>query len=343
MQDPFAGLSGGSPAARAAIDIARRAARSDIPLLIGGESGVGKEVLARAIHAASPRAKGPFVPVNCGALPEGLIESILFGHARGAFTGAVEARAGKFVEADGGTLFLDEIGELPLEAQAKLLRALQEREVDPLGAPRARSVDIRVLSATNRDLAADLTAGRFRQDLYYRLNVLSLRLPSLRERRADIVALADALLARLAAPRPAPCLAPEALDRLESADWPGNIRELENALHRALVLSDGETLGPELFDALHPPSAPDAPPPAPHGAVHRALDAAGLPLTLAELEARHILFTLDRCDGVVADAARALGIGRSTLYRKLEELQDRRLRALGREPTDAVDSDAKRA
>ncbi len=303
------GLVAESALSRAAVALARRAAASEIAVLFEGESGVGKEVFARAVHAESARAHAPFVAVNCGALPETLVESILFGHERGAFTGAVERRAGKFVEADGGVLFLDEIGELPLSAQVKLLRAVQEGEIDPLGAARPRRVSIRLLAATNRDLRREVAEGRFREDLFYRISAFPIRLPPLRQRREDIAPLAQRLLARLSPEGAAPQIAPEALRLLEAAPWPGNVRELENALHRALVLADGGVLRAE-----HLPVPAPAPADPPEGAQDAPMR------TLAEVEAAHIRLTLARCGGRMAEAARRLGIGRSTLYRKLADL-----------------------
>jgi DNA-binding NtrC family response regulator len=232
-----------------AIRIAARGAASSIPMLIEGESGVGKEVFARAIHAASARADGPFVAVNCGALPDTLVESILFGHEKGAFTGAIAKRIGKFEEADGGTLFLDEIGELPLEAQVKLLRAIQEGEVDPVGGARTVSSDFRLITATNRDLAAEVGAGRFREDLYYRISVFPMPLPPLRDRRADILPLAEGFAGRfaLAEGKTVTGFTNDAKTHLQAAPWPGSVRQLENMIYRAVVLAEGGLLGAEDF------------------------------------------------------------------------------------------------
>jgi DNA-binding NtrC family response regulator len=229
----------------AVIRIAEKAAASTIPVLISGESGVGKELIARAIHGSGERRTKPFVAVNCGAMPESLVESILFGHEKGSFTGATERHTGKFVEASGGTLFLDEVGELPAAAQVKLLRAIQEGEVEPVGARKAVRVDVRIVSATNRDLIADVKAGRFREDLFYRLHVFPIAVPPLRERPADVPALARHFLARFAAEegKRIRLIAPEALRLLTAFPWPGNIRQLENALFRAVVLAEGDTIG----------------------------------------------------------------------------------------------------
>ena len=224
--------------------LAERAAKSNIPILVEGESGVGKEVLARAIQGSSDRKGKPFVTVNCGAIPHNLVESILFGHEKGAFTGATERHVGKFVEAHGGTLFLDEVGELPLDAQVKLLRAIQEGEVDPVGGKKSVRVDIRIISATNKSLLEQVKRGEFREDLYYRLNVFPITLPPLRQRREDIADLARGFLARFAAEEGKKLrgIAAEALALLGGYDWPGNVRQLENAMFRAVVLADGDEL-----------------------------------------------------------------------------------------------------
>jgi DNA-binding NtrC family response regulator len=236
----------------AVIRIAEKAAASTIPVLISGESGVGKELIARAIHGSSERRAKPFVAVNCGAMPENLVESILFGHEKGSFTGATERHTGKFVEASGGTLFLDEVGELPAAAQVKLLRAIQEGEVEPVGARKAVRVDVRIVSATNRDLIADVKAGRFREDLFYRLHVFPIAVPPLRERPADVPALARHFLARFAAEegKRIRLIALEALRLLTAFPWPGNIRQLENALFRAVVLAEGDTIGVTEFPQI---------------------------------------------------------------------------------------------
>ncbi|MBO0766346.1 MAG: sigma-54-dependent Fis family transcriptional regulator, partial [Hyphomicrobiaceae bacterium] len=226
------------------VALARRAAASTIPVLIEGESGVGKELIAHAIQGESERRSKPFVVVNCGAIPDRLVESILFGHEKGAFTGAVDKRVGKFQEADGGTLFLDEIGELPLEAQVKLLRALHDGEIDPVGARRPIKVSFRLISATNRDVLKLVHEGRFREDLYYRLNAFPIWVPPLRERPEDVPELARHFLARFAAEggRRVRRISAEALKLLTRHSWPGNVRQLENAMFRAVVLSDSEEL-----------------------------------------------------------------------------------------------------
>ncbi len=236
----------------AVIRVAEKAAASTIPVLISGESGVGKELIARAIHGSGERRAKPFVAVNCGAMPENLVESILFGHEKGSFTGATERHVGKFVEASGGTLFLDEVGELPAAAQVKLLRAIQEGEVEPVGARKPVKVDVRLVSATNRDLIADVKAGRFREDLFYRLHVFPITVPPLRERSADIPALVRHFLARFAAEegKRIRVVTPEALRVLAAHHWPGNIRQLENAVFRAVVLAESDAIGLDEFPQI---------------------------------------------------------------------------------------------
>src|SRR5271165_3084274 len=241
-----------SPAMLAVLRMAEKAAASTIPVLVAGESGVGKELIARAIHGSGERRAKPFIAVNCGAMPENLIESILFGHEKGSFTGATERHVGKFVEASGGTLFLDEVGELPPAAQVKLLRAIQEGEVEPVGARKPVKVDVRLVSATNRNLAADIKAGRFREDLFYRLHVFPITVPPLRDRPADIPALARHFLALFAAEegKRIRAITPDALQLLIAHHWPGNIRQLENAVFRAVVLAEGDSLGVDEFPQI---------------------------------------------------------------------------------------------
>ena len=237
----FSDLIGNATTMRSVIAMGERGAKANIPILITGESGVGKEVVARAIQGASERAGGPFITVNCGAIPENLVESILFGHEKGSFTGANTKHLGKFQEAHQGTLFLDEVGELPLDMQVKLLRVLQEGEVDPIGSKRPVSVDVRIISATNRDLVDAVKEGRFREDLYYRLNVFPIQVPSLRERQADIQALTEHFIKRFNAQERLSVqgASKETVDMLAGYDWPGNVRQLENAIFRAMILSDG--------------------------------------------------------------------------------------------------------
>jgi two-component system response regulator PilR (NtrC family) len=237
-----------------------RVARSMAPVLVRGESGTGKELAARALHSCSHRSDGPFVAVNCGAIPEALLEAEFFGARKGSYTGATQDREGYFQAASGGTLFLDEIGDLPLAMQSKLLRAIQERQVRALGSTQEDAVDVRIVSATHRDLAADVASGRFRQDLYYRLNVIEIVVPPLRERREDLPLLCEALLARIAqdSGMPVPVLSPAVVQQLAQHPLPGNVRELENLLHRAVALSDGEALQVDAICAVPPaPAAPD--------------------------------------------------------------------------------------
>ena len=332
----FDDLVGDGPAMRLVKSLGVRAAKSSIPVLITGESGVGKEVIARALHGASDRAGKPFVAVNCGALPVNLIESILFGHEKGAFTGAVEKTLGKFREADGGVLFLDEIGELPLDMQVKLLRALQEGEIDPVGGKRPVRIDVRIVSATNRDLSQQVAEGRFREDLFYRLNVYPIEAPALRDRREDIPALVDRFITRFNAEegkRVAGC-APETLALLQAFDWPGNVRQLENAVFRAIVLADAPFLQPHDFPAISGLAAPlpsqateasAAPmvptielPPLPDSPI-RVVDDRGHLRTLEEIERDLIQHAIEVYAGHMSEIARRLGIGRSTLYRKVRE------------------------
>lgn len=335
----FGDMVAGSPLMRMVVRLGERAAASTIPVLITGESGVGKELLARAIQGVSDRAGKPFVAVNCGALPENLVESILFGHVKGSFTGAVTDHAGKFAEANHGTLFLDEVGELPLDAQVKLLRALQEGEVDPIGSKRPVKVDVRVISATNKDLAKLVEQGLFREDLYYRLNVFPIEAPPLRLRREDIPALVNRFVARFAAEerRPVRGCTPEAMALLVSHDWPGNVRQLENAVFRAVVLCEGTELTPLDFPQIsgltpvlpandaRPPEAPapanDASPEAPVQLQNAAgfLNAEGHVRSFEEIERELIIQALKRYHGRMTEVARRLGIGRSTLYRKMRD------------------------
>ena len=338
----FDDMVGDSEPMRMVKALGQRAAKSSIPVLITGESGVGKEVIARALHGASDRAGKPFIAVNCGALPANLVESILFGHEKGAFTGAHEKHAGKFVEANGGTLFLDEIGELPLDMQVKLLRALQEGEVDPVGGKRPVKVDVRIVSATNRDPAQQVKEGAFREDLFYRLNVFPIEAPALRERREDIPALVDHFIARFnveEGKRVTGCSA-ETLALLQAYDWPGNVRQLENAVYRALVLADSPLLQPHDFPAISGVAVPlgsmTAPAPSTnaspsasqpvstdedgqHDSPVRITDERGHVRTLEEIERDLIQHAIEAYSGHMSEIARRLGIGRSTLYRKVRE------------------------
>ena len=364
-----------SEAMQPVLAMARKAADSNIPVLIEGESGTGKELIARAMHGSSDRAGGKLVTVNCGALPENLVESLLFGHEKGAFTGATDKHIGKFEEANGGTLFLDEIGELPLDLQVKLLRAIQEGEIDPVGAKKPVKVDVRLVSATNRNLFEEVSKGRFREDLFYRLSVLPLVLPPLRERREDIEPLVFHFIKKLGREQKRQNISsvdPAVFSALKAYDWPGNIRELENAIFRAIILCESEALTLAEFPQIHaqmpdfelPASASrekavsgaSAPPlmvsqaPAmetPHdtdliGSAAHAAPAVPAAITgpaaagnygmvsligsdgecrpIADLEADAIRFAIEIYNGRMSEVARRLGIGRSTLYRKLKEL-----------------------
>jgi DNA-binding NtrC family response regulator len=289
--------------------LAETVAPTDSTVLIQGESGTGKEVLARFIHDLSSRSEGAFLSINCGALPEGLLESELFGHVKGSFTGAVKDKTGLFTASAGGTFFLDEIGETTPATQVKLLRALQHREVIPVGGTEAIPVDSRLIAATNRNLDEEIKSGRFRSDLYYRLNVIAIHLPPLRQRRDDIPVLAEHFLHRIAASRKEPSkrLLPAALEALQEHHWPGNVRELENALERAVILTNGDRIGPEVLPervterkaeplvSAHTPSNP----------------------TLESVERAYIMWVLQNEGGNKSRAAEVLGIDPSTLYRKL--------------------------
>jgi DNA-binding NtrC family response regulator len=305
----MAGLIAQSPAMTTVLDLVERVAPTDATLLIQGESGTGKEVIARAVHHAGPRAARPFVAVNCGAVPETLLESELFGHMRGAFTGAVASKPGLFEEANGGALFLDEIGEMPAALQVKLLRVLQSGEIRRLGTTQSLTIDVRVLAATHRDLPEMIRQGTFREDLFYRLNVIQLVVPPLRERREDIPALAEHFLERAAEKLKRDLrLSVHAVERLLRYPWPGNVRELENAIERAAILAREATVSPDdlpphVSAGLNLGPSPDLPP----------------QITLADVERNHILQTLERFGGNHSSTAEALGIGRTTLWRKLKE------------------------
>jgi two-component system response regulator HydG len=307
---------GQSPAMRQLLGMISAIAASEATVLISGESGTGKEVAARLIHANSNRRKGPYVAVNCAALTETLLESELFGHEKGAFTGADKRREGRFLAADKGTIFLDEVGEIPPAMQAKLLRVIQERELQMVGGDQTIRVDVRILAASNRDLRQEAEAGRFRQDLYYRLNVVSLHLPPLRDRREDIPLLAMHFL-KIFATKNAKAVkgfTPAAMDRLLKHSWPGNVRELENAVERAVVLLIGEYVSEREL----PPSLTEQ------------ADGAGAPkrdfgsMTLEEIERMAVLDTLEQAGGNKSEAARRLGINRKTLLVKLEGGGDRK-------------------
>jgi two-component system response regulator HydG len=311
------GIIGHSKKMQQALDLVMRVAPTDATILIQGESGTGKEVIAKAIHHTSPRAQHAFVAVNCGALPEPLLESEIFGHVKGAFTGATVHKKGLFEDAHGGTFFLDEIGDMPLSLQVKFLRVLQEGEIRRVGSNQATTVDVRVLAATNRDLGQLMQQGQFREDLYYRLNVIPLVLPPLRERREDIPALAEHFLRRFGDKQHRPLsLTASAVERLLRYPWPGNVRELENAMERTAILARNDLIGPDEL----PPHIASGTPLGPAPVLPREQ-------TLAEVEKSHILQTLERCGWNHSHAAEALGIGRTSLWRKLKEYQiEERLR-----------------
>jgi DNA-binding NtrC family response regulator len=363
-----------SPSMAKVMELARRAAQSDIPVVLEGESGVGKEMVARAIQSASDRAGKPFITVNCGAIPHNLVESILFGHEKGAFTGATEKHVGKFAEADGGTLFLDEIGDLPLDVQVKLLRAVQHGEIETIGARRPQKVDVRLISATNKDLIAAVKAGEFREDLYYRLNVFPITIPALRRSKEDIPVLARTFVSRFAAGQKLPTvpdLTPAAMALLTAYYWPGNIRQLENTIFRAVVLAQDDKLnvddfpqiaaqlpgyvsaeGESIFsgkrDILPVPSLSVSEMPGVFPDFSATGDSEGVAAgrdgepnvfsapgfqdgiiagigpdgdvrTIASVEEELIRFALRFYRGQMSEVARRLGIGRSTLYRKLKD------------------------
>ena len=339
----FNDLIAAAPAMNNALRLGKRGAQSNIPILIEGESGVGKEMIARAIQGESERAGRAFVTVNCGAIPENLVESILFGHEKGSFTGATAKHNGKFLEADGGTLFLDEVAELPLDMQVKLLRAIQEGEIDPVGSRKTQKVNVRLISATNRNMIEMVKAGKFREDLYYRLNVFPIMVPPLRDRRDDIPALVNHFITRIAAEegRKVRGIQPSALTMLQAYPWPGNVRQLENTVFRAIVLCETDTLDIQDFPQIASlvdgyevvvPAAPVAQPvvvAANRSGGSQVSDgsALGIPVVtegghirkLEDVEADMIKLALHRYRGQMSEVARKLGIGRSTLYRKMRD------------------------
>lgn len=304
----FGGLIGLSSKMQRVYKIIEKVSQHDYPVLILGESGTGKELAARSIHFSGPRKDRPFVPVDCSALVPTLIESELFGYVKGAFTGAVQAKQGLLEAAHGGTLFLDEIGDMPVDLQSKLLRALQEREVKPVGSTERRQINVRIIAATNRDLEAAIRNGGFRQDLYFRLNVVQVKLPPLRDRMTDLPLLVTSFLEKFSGPQDAPrTVSADAMRRLVAYDWPGNVRELENAIERAVALGSGPVVSvADLPSNLHYSSADRLP----------SKDEV---LPLEELERRAILRTLRETGGDKLAAARILGIGKTTLYRKLKQ------------------------
>ena len=303
------------------VTLGRKAADCDLPVLITGETGTGKEVFARAIHGESSRAGKPFIAVNCGAIPSQLVESTLFGHEKGAFTGATDKAIGKFREADGGTIFLDEVGELPLDTQVKLLRVLQQKEVEPVGAGKPISVNVRILSATNRDLESEVSAGNFREDLFFRLNVLPVHVPSLRERAEDIPSLAHHFIERFCAmegglPKD---ISQKALSHLTGYDWPGNVRQLENIMNRAMALADNNILELDDFSSLL--SGKDIPTlnivTETRQAINLITDDGGFK-PMQKIEDEAIQLALEHYDHNITQAAKALGMAKSTFYKKIK-------------------------
>ena len=322
----FEEIIGSAPAFRSALAIAAKAARSRAPVLIEGEGGVGKEVVADAIHAASPRARQPYLKINCGAISPNLLDSVLFGHEKDAFAGAFDRRVGIIQQAENGTVFLDEIDHLPTETQIRLVRLLTENEIQPLGSPHSYRIDVRVLSASNSDLAAKLESGAFREDLYYRINVVQLRIPPLRERTSDIPALARHFLGRMATQPGLRSLGitDEALSLLKAYNWPGNVRQLQSALFRAAVLCDRDALTPDEFKQIATAVGVRT------ADVSTSNDGNGIGIDLyetdgnlrplEEIEADVIRLAIGHYRGRMTEVARRLGIGRSTLYRKLADL-----------------------
>ncbi len=306
----FGSIVGRAPEMERLYRIIAKASHSSHPVLVLGESGTGKEMVARSIHFSGPFRDKPFIPVDCGSLVPTLIESELFGYVKGAFTGAAQAKDGLLSIADGGTVFLDEIGEMPVDLQAKLLRAIQEKEIRPVGSTKRISINVRILAATNRDLEQGVSQGTFRRDLYFRLNVLTLRIPPLRDRRQDIPLLAGFFLERMARESAQErTLSDEALKAMLAYDWPGNVRELENCLERACALSTGPIIHvTDLPSAIHSASLPSL-----------GADSSSKIMPMAELERQAILSTITQLNGDKLLAARLLGIGKTTLYRKLKE------------------------
>jgi two-component system, NtrC family, response regulator AtoC len=324
-RDDFHGIEGNSRPMRVLFDRIGQIARANGPVLISGESGTGKDLVARAIHAESARSKQPFLAVNCAGVPAELLESEFFGHSAGAFSGADRARAGLFREADGGTLFLDEIGEMPSPLQAKLLRALQDGRIRPVGADHEHQVDVRLVAATNVNLMEKVQGGQFREDLYYRLEAFQLEVAPLRERREDLDLLAMSFLARFAAARnrPARSLSDKAQRAMHAYPWPGNVRELKNAMERAVTFCEGEQIGAEhlprrIQEVLHKPSQTTVT----GGGIPESLLAGDMLPSLNEIRGRYVHYVLERVNGNKRRAAALLGVGRRTLYRWLDDSGD---------------------
>lgn len=316
----FSDLIGYETGLASMVTVGQKAAISDVPVLITGETGVGKELFAQAVHGESRRVGGAFIAVNCGAIPKGLVESTLFGHEKGAFTGAVNRSIGKFREAEGGTIFLDEVGELPLDAQVKLLRVLQQHEVEPVGAGRSVPINVRIISATNRDLEEEVREERFREDLFFRLDVLPIHVPPLRERPEDIPVLANYFIEQFAVADnlPAKQLSDGAVDMLKQHPWPGNVRALQNSVRRALILSEGEKITAEDFAALREvePGDSEEVMASPYGV--SLLDQAGSFKTVDAIELEVMQKALEFYKHNVTRAAEALGMAKSTFYKKAE-------------------------
>lgn len=325
----FSDVMGSSDAVKEMVSYGKKVAASNIPVLLEGESGSGKELMARAIHAASGRAEKPFIAVNCGAIPENLVESILFGHEKGAFTGAMYKTSGKFREATGGTIFLDEVGELPADVQVKLLRVLQDGEIDPVGSKKPIKVDVRVISATNRDLDREIKEGHFREDLYYRLNVFPIYIPPLRKRKSDIRPLMEYFLQSFSASegKVIKGISEAAEEMLCNYSWPGNIRQLKNSVYRAVVLCEGEVLEvsdfPQVNNSEHlkgQQEAYEGEAFSARGEGHLVQSGDGHFRNLRDIEKDVITAALRHYHGRMSEVARRLGIGRSTLYRKISDL-----------------------
>ncbi len=329
LEESPGGLIGNAPPFRSALDTLRQAAPTSATILLQGESGTGKELAARLVHDLSPRTSGPFVPIHCAAIPETILESELFGYERGAFTGAVGRKEGRFERAHGGTLFLDEVGDMSPAVQVKLLRVLQDGVVERLGGTQPVQVDVRIVAATHKDLAAEVKAGRFREDLYYRLDVVSVRLPPLRERREDVLLLASAFLRRYAEKnvKPIAGFTPAALEALEAYGWPGNVRELQHAVERAVILSRSSEVDVEDLPEAVRQARPAGPPPP-------AVLAIPIGTPMDEIERMVIRETLRHTRGDKTLAAQILGVAARTIYRKLDRDEEGRLIEPGAAPSD---------
>ena len=317
----FSDLVGAQGGLAETVALGRKAAASEVPVIIMGDAGTGKELFARAIHGESRRVGSPFIAIDCGAIPENLVDSTLFGHEKGSFAGAATRTLGKFREAEGGTLFLDEISELPPDAQIKLLRALQQQEVEPIGSPRPVKINVRIISASNRDLKAEVKAGRFREDLYFHLNVLPIVLPPLRQRGDDVLSLSQHFINRFAASDmlPAKTLTADACQYLARQKWQGNVRELENLIRRALVLSEGTQIDQSQLRSIHEKDdAAELALSSPHGLHCMLRNEDGRFKTMSELESEIMQIALDHYEQNIPRAAESLDIAKSTFYRKIK-------------------------